>query len=149
MMNQLSQRLSDGKHGRLGALRKEDHPLFQKYQAQRNDINSLLKQLETIEEHLQSDKLELPVATWKQDKQDIKELLAYGGKYGEALLGDALAPELVASPDIDQPGAGEKHQLVKELFKDGRKVLDEETWGHVAEDQLKQLSAIARSLPLE
>ncbi|KAI0426063.1 hypothetical protein F5Y09DRAFT_351635 [Xylaria sp. FL1042] len=149
MMYQLSHKLPDRNHGQLCALRKEDHPLFQKAQAQREDFNSLLKHFETMEEQLKSDKLELPVATWKQDKQDMKELLAYGGRYGEALLGGALAPELAASPEIDLPGTSEKDQLVKELFKDGRNVLDEETWGHLAEDQLEQLSAIARRLPAE
>ncbi|KAI1428850.1 hypothetical protein F5Y12DRAFT_710797 [Xylaria sp. FL1777] len=149
VMNQLSQQLPDSEHGRLGSLRKEDHPLFQKAQAQRDDVNSLLTQLETMEERLKSDKLELPMAVWKQDKHDVKELLEHGGRYGEALLGGALAPELAISLEIDQPGASAKDQLVKELFKDGRKVLDEETWGHLAEGQLKQLSAIARRLPVE
>ncbi|KAI1354327.1 hypothetical protein F5Y01DRAFT_311891 [Xylaria sp. FL0043] len=149
MMSQLSHQLPNRNHERLGALRKEDHPLFQKAQAQRDDFNSLLKQLEIMEQRLNSDKLQLPLATWKQDKQDMKELLAYGGRYGEILLGGALAPELAASPEIDLPGTSEKDQLVKEFFKEGRKVLDGETWGHVAEDQLKQLSAIARALPLE
>ncbi|KAI0974919.1 hypothetical protein F4678DRAFT_421247 [Xylaria arbuscula] len=147
MMNQLSQQLPDRKNGRLGALRKEDHPLFQKAQADSDSFKSVLKQLKMMEERLQSDKLELPTTTWKQDGQDMKELLAYGGRYGETLLGGVLAPELEANPEINLTGTSEKDQRVKELFKNDRKILEEETWGHLAEDQLKQLSAIARTLP--
>ncbi|KAI1294039.1 hypothetical protein F5Y03DRAFT_399782 [Xylaria venustula] len=149
MMNQLSQQLPDRKHGRLGALRKEDHPLFQKAQADSDGFKSVLKQLKTMEERLQSEKLELPITTWKQDEQDTKELLAYGGRYGETLLGGVLAPELAANPEINLTGTSEKDQRVKELFRNEQKPLDEETWGHIAEDQLRQLSAIARTLPSE
>ncbi|KAK5629326.1 hypothetical protein RRF57_005041 [Xylaria bambusicola] len=149
VMKQLSQQLSNGKHGRLGALRKEDHPLFQKCQAQREEVSSFLKRLKAMEAELETEKLALPVATWEQDKHNFKEVLAYGSRYGEALLGSALAPHLMESTEIDELGSSEKEQLVKNLFKGGRRISDQETWGQVAEDSLKQLSAIARTITLE
>ncbi|KAI0416407.1 hypothetical protein F5X98DRAFT_387997 [Xylaria grammica] len=146
-VNQLS-RLSARRDGQPGALRKEDHPLFQKSDAHTEDINSLLKQLEPVE--AQGNRvLELPTARWMQDKHEMKEVLVCGGKYGQVLLGGALAPELAANAEIDQPNAGEHGKFAKELFRDGRKFLDDETWGHVAEDQLMQMSAIVNMLPLD
>ncbi|TGJ82602.1 hypothetical protein E0Z10_g6167 [Xylaria hypoxylon] len=147
-VNQLSQHLSAGRDGRPGELCKEDHPLFRKAQAQREDINSLLEQLGPMDEQL-TQMLELPLDRWKQDKYEMKEALICGSRYGEVLLGGALAPELAAAQEIDRPNASEHDQIAKELFKDGRKLLDGKTWGHVAEDQLKQISAIVRMLPLD
>ncbi|KAJ3569446.1 hypothetical protein NPX13_g6084 [Xylaria arbuscula] len=149
MLNRVSQQLSSRGNGHSGVLRKEDHPLFHEAQAQREDVKSMLKQLKTNEAQLQSDKLALPVATWEQDKKDINKVLEYGNRYAEALLGDALAPESMGSMEIGQLGSSEEERLVKELFEDGNEVLPQETWGHVADDQLKRLSAIARSIPLE
>lgn len=149
VLSQLSQQLSSREHGRLGTLRKKEHSLFQQAQAQREDVSSVLKQLKTDEAELRSDKLELPVAAWEQDMKDIKEVLEYGNRYGVALLGRALAPELMSSTELEQLGSCEKEQLVKDLFKDGHEVLTQETWGHVAEAQLRQLSDIVKTLPVE
>ncbi|KAI0542167.1 hypothetical protein GGR58DRAFT_527229 [Xylaria digitata] len=148
-VNQLSQQLSAQRNGQPGRLCKEDHPLFRTAQAQRDNINSLLKQLDPIEEQL-TQKLELPVTRWKQDKGEMKEILHYGSRYGEVLLGAALAPELADSPEIDQSTGCEQDQFAKEFFfSDCRKLLDGETWGHVAENQVKQISAIVRALPID
>ncbi|KAF2965933.1 hypothetical protein GQX73_g7624 [Xylaria multiplex] len=123
-VNQLSQHLSAQRNRQLSRLCKEDHPLFRTAQAQRENINSLLKQLDPIEEQL-TQKLELPVTKWRQDKREMKEVLYYGGRYGEALLGAALAPELADSPEIDQSTGCEQDQFAKEFFfKDCRKLLD-------------------------
>ncbi|KAI0513165.1 hypothetical protein F5B22DRAFT_276376 [Xylaria bambusicola] len=150
VIKQISQQLIDGKHGRLDALRKEDHPLFQRRRAQREEVSSFLKGLETMEEtQLESEKLALPVSTWEQDEINFKEVLAYGSSYGEVLLGNALAPYSMGSTEIDQLGSSEKEQLVKDLFKGVRRNSDQETWGEVAEDSLRQVTAIARTIPLE
>ncbi|KAI3327872.1 hypothetical protein HD806DRAFT_484238 [Xylariaceae sp. AK1471] len=140
-----TQQLPDGQNQRLGALRKEDHPLFKQAQTNTGGHLLLMTQFKLVEEQLNANKLELPVDRWKQDKRDIKELLACSGSYGEALVESVLAPKSAPCPVIDQPGTSENEQIAKELFKDSRKVLDEETWGHVAEEQVKKFSAIAQS----
>lgn len=113
-----------------------------------DDHRSLLKQFKLVEEQLSANKLELPMARWKQDKQDIGEVLDCSGRYGEGLVGSVLAPEPAASPMVSQRNAGENEQFVKELFKDSGDTLNGETWGRVAEDQLKQFSAIAKTVRL-
>lgn len=110
-----------------------------------DDHRSLLKQFKLVEEQLSANKLELPIARWKQDKQEITEILDCSGKYGEALVGNVLAPEAAGGPMISQRNAGESERFVKELFKDSGDTLDGETWGRVAEDQLKQFSAMAKT----
>lgn len=102
-----------------------------------------------MEEQLLANKLELPVARWKQDKQEVREILEYSGRYGETLVGSVLAPEAAAASPMNQRNAGENEQFVKELFKDSGETLEGETWGRVAEDQLKKFSAIARTVRLE
>ncbi|KAI1124094.1 hypothetical protein F5Y10DRAFT_269424 [Nemania abortiva] len=148
----ISQHLSDGRDerdGHLSTLRKEDHPLFKLIQENKEDYQSLLAQFKAVEEQLDADKLELPVARWKQDKQEIKELLDCSGKYGETLIGSVLAPEPVPSSAIDQFNGDEIDERIKELFSDSRELLEGETWGRVAENQLKHFSAIASTVRLE
>ncbi|KAI2625491.1 hypothetical protein GGS21DRAFT_304622 [Xylaria nigripes] len=145
IFKQLSQQLSDGG---AGALRKEDHPLFQQARTNMEDHQSLMEQFKLVEEQLNSNKLELPVVRWKKDEQEIKELLACSSRYGEALVGTALAPGSAAV--VDRLDASEEDRFAKELFKDCQKTLvDGETWGYVAADQLKHFSAIARMVPPE
>ncbi|KAI1825722.1 hypothetical protein F4861DRAFT_500447 [Xylaria intraflava] len=144
IFKQLSQRRADGE---LGALRKEDHPLFQQARTNMEDHQSLMEQFKLVEEQLNANKLELPVARWKKDEQEIKELLSCGGRYGESLVGNALAPGSVVV--VRQTEASEEDKFARELFKGCQKALDGETWGDVAEDQLKQFSAIARMVPVE
>ncbi|GAP83853.1 hypothetical protein SAMD00023353_0502710 [Rosellinia necatrix] len=139
----ISLKSPDEIRGRLGVLRKEDHPLFKQARANIEIHRSLMKQFKLAEEQLKSNKLELPMSRWKQDKEEIRGILACGGRYGEALVGSVLAPEITTNP-IDQLDSDEEQKFAKEWFKDSREALHGETWGHVAEEQLKQFSAIAR-----
>ncbi|KAI0453213.1 hypothetical protein F5B21DRAFT_505605 [Xylaria acuta] len=149
VFKKLSQQLPDGRAGQLGLLRKEDHPLFKQARVNTESYQSLLKQFKLVEEQLKTNQLELPTAKWKQDNQDIRELLTCSGRYGETLIGSVLVPESAANPVTDQPNTGETDQVVKGLFKGSQDVLDGETWGQVAEDQLKHFSAMARTVRLE
>ncbi|TRX92194.1 hypothetical protein FHL15_006809 [Xylaria flabelliformis] len=145
MVKELSQQLSNGEAGQLSLLRKEDHPLFKQAQVNTEIYQSLVKQFNLLEEQLKNDKLELPVAKWKQDNEKIREFLTCSGKYGETLIGNVLVPESAANPAVDQRNTGEGDEFVKYLFKDCQDVLDGETWGQVAEEQLKHFSAMART----
>lgn len=108
--------------------------------------HSLLKQFKEAEERLKDYKVDLPSAKWKQDKQDIKDLLACGREEGERLVEKQLAPSAYPSPQPDRYKATEKDNLVSELFKESRKVADGETWGAVAADQIKKFTSIAKSV---
>lgn len=141
----ISRQLPDGQNGRLSVLQKEDHPLFKQSQVNAEAYQSIMKQFKLVEEQLSADRLETPLARWKQDKQEIKELLDCSGKHGEALLGSLLAPDPNAIPIVDQPSAYKESRVAEELFRGSREVLQGETWGRVAENQIKQLSAIART----
>ncbi|KAI0406310.1 hypothetical protein F4802DRAFT_110409 [Xylaria palmicola] len=143
----LSCELPDGKGGRLVVQRQQDHPLFKQAEAIMEDHQSLLKQFQLVEEQLDAKKLDLPVSRWEQDNREIRELLAYSGKYGEDLVGSVLAPERVATP-FDPSCTDETQRVLKELFKDSQGALDGETWGQVAEEQLKQFSIVARTARL-
>ncbi|KAI0860305.1 hypothetical protein F4860DRAFT_226345 [Xylaria cubensis] len=149
VVKELSQQLSNGQAGQLGLLRKEDHPLFKQAQVNTEVYQSLVKQFDLLEEQLKNDKLELPVAKWKQDNEKIREFLTCSGKYGETLIGNVLVPESAANPAVDQRSTGEGDEFVKYLFKDCQDVLDGETWGQVAEEQLKHFSAMARTVQPE
>ncbi|KAI1175727.1 hypothetical protein F4777DRAFT_549044 [Nemania sp. FL0916] len=148
ILRQIPQQFSESGDGQLRTLRKENHPLFKQIQANQEDHESLLKQIELVEEQLNANKLELPEAKWNQDKKDITEILGCGSRYGEALVGNVLVPSFTPSSVFGQPAAVEKDRIARELFKGNREALDGETWGHVAEEQLKQFSAIARTMQL-
>ncbi|KAJ8121924.1 hypothetical protein O1611_g9975 [Lasiodiplodia mahajangana] len=144
----LSQQFLDG-DGQSSIPRKEDHPLFKLMEDNKEDHQSVLKQFKLVEEELDANELELPEAQWKQDRQEIRDLLNCSGRYGEALIGSVLAPESAPSPTMDQSNGDEKDERIKELFSDTRELVDGETWGHVAETQLKYFAAIASTLQLE
>ncbi|KAI0552712.1 hypothetical protein F4679DRAFT_46236 [Xylaria curta] len=148
MVKALSRKLSNGQAGQLN-LHKEDHHLFKEAQAHTEIYQSMVKQFDLLEEQLKADKIELPVAEWEQDKERIRDFLTRSGKYGETLIGNVLVPESAANPAVDLQNADEKDQFIKEEFKDWQKVLEGETWGQVAEEQLKHFSAMARTVQPE
>jgi hypothetical protein len=113
------------------------------------DHQSLMKQFKLVEEQLEADKLELPATRWKQDMEDFTDLLSCSGQYGETLVEGVLAPKSGGPLVIHQPPAGENERVARKLFNDSRKMLDGETWGHVAEDQVNWFSALARTVVLE
>ncbi|KAI8634122.1 hypothetical protein F5Y19DRAFT_200310 [Xylariaceae sp. FL1651] len=129
--------------------RKEDHPLFKQVQAIMEDYQSLMKQFQIMEEQLKDNQIDLPVTRWKKDKHDMKDLLASGGQHGEKIVESILAPHSVPLADTDQPGTSENEQIARELFKDSYTVLEGETWGHIAEDQVSRWVAIAKTVRMD
>ncbi|KAI0205518.1 hypothetical protein F4808DRAFT_236734 [Astrocystis sublimbata] len=128
---------------------KENHRLFKAARENTEFYQSLLKHLECVEEQVRSEKPDIPVAKWKQDKEDIKEVFTYTGEYGETLIGGLLVPESAVSLAIDQSNATEKDRHVKDMFKESQEVINNDTWGQVAEEQLKQFSIMAKTARLE
>ncbi|KAI0181973.1 hypothetical protein GGR52DRAFT_568182 [Hypoxylon sp. FL1284] len=125
---------------------KEGHALFEEAQAVILESYSLLNQFRDVDKKLKEYKLELPTARWKQDKEDIKDFLACGRKYGETLVESRLAPGNYPSPQNSKNDADEKEQVTAELFKDSCKASGEEDWGAVAADQVKKLTAMAKTV---
>lgn len=136
---------------KTSGINKEGHVLFKDAQAVISGSHSLLRQFREADKQLKDHKLELPTAKWKQDKQDIKDLLACGREYGEKLVESRLAPNTYPSPQHDRYSANEKENMAAaELFKDSRKTPpDGDNWGIVAADQVKRLTAIAKTVPLK
>ncbi|KAI0142410.1 hypothetical protein F4776DRAFT_676294 [Hypoxylon sp. NC0597] len=128
---------------------KESHVLFKDAQAVMSGGYSLLKQFKETEERLKDYKIELPTVKWKQDKQDIKELLACGREVGEKLVEEKLAPKSYPFPQPDRYKSSEKENIAAELFKDSRKAPDGGHWGAVAADQVKKFAAIAKTIPVK
>lgn len=127
---------------------KEGHVLFKDAQDIISGSRSLLRQFRDADKQLKEHKLDLPTEKWKQDKQDIKDLLACGREYGEKLVESKLAPNTYPSPQHDIYSANEKENMgATELFKDSRKAPpDGDTWGTVAADQVKKLTAVAKTI---
>ncbi|KAI1210649.1 uncharacterized protein F4807DRAFT_422162 [Annulohypoxylon truncatum] len=134
--------------GTFGAS-KEDHVLFKDAQSVISGGYSLLKQFKETDEQLKNFKIDLPIAKWKQDGRDVKELLACGREYGEKLIERNLAPDSYPSPHPDRYKADEKNDMVSELFKDSGKATDGDSWGTIAADQVKKLSAVAKTIPIK
>ncbi|KAI1780464.1 hypothetical protein F4818DRAFT_6147 [Hypoxylon cercidicola] len=130
-----------------GVSSKEGHVLFKDAQAIISGSYSLLERFREADKQLKDHKVEFPTAKWKQDKQDIKDLLASGREYGEKLVENRLAPNTHPRPRHDKYSANEKENMAAELFKDSRKAPDGDNWGTVAADQVKRLTAIAKTIP--
>ncbi|OTA94035.1 hypothetical protein M434DRAFT_384818 [Hypoxylon sp. CO27-5] len=128
---------------------KESHVLFKDAQAIISGGYSLLKQFMETEERLKDYKIGLPTVKWKQDKQDIKELLACGREVGEKLIEEKLAPKSYPSPKPDRYKSSEKENIAAELFKNSHKASDGSHWGVVAADQVKKFAAIAKTIPVK
>ncbi|KAI1807703.1 hypothetical protein F4811DRAFT_549468 [Daldinia bambusicola] len=129
---------------------KEDHILFQDAQVVISGSHALLKKFKETDEQLKNYKFELPSAKWKQDKQDIKDLLSCGREYGEKLVEDKLAPAPQMFQKTDGYKANGKEAMASKLFKKGSsKARDDDTWGTVAAEQVKRFTTIAKSVPLD
>ncbi|OTB12972.1 hypothetical protein K445DRAFT_25098 [Daldinia sp. EC12] len=141
---------SYGSDGEARKTSKENHILFQDAQAVISESYALLKKFEETDEQLKNYRFELPTAKWKQDKQDMKDLLSCGREYGEKLVEDKLAPKAHILQQPHRYKSKEKEAAASEFFKKSSKMRDEEdTWGTVAAEQVKRFTAIAKSVPLE
>ncbi|KAL7624335.1 hypothetical protein AAE478_005897 [Parahypoxylon ruwenzoriense] len=126
---------------------KENHALFKDAQAIISGSYSLLTQFKEVDERLKTYKLESPTERWKKDRQDMRELLACGRDYGEKLVEDKLAPNTHPSPLPDRYKASERGNMTSRLFKDSHRASDKDSWGTVAADQAKRLTAVAKTIP--
>ncbi|KAI1655765.1 hypothetical protein F4813DRAFT_391340 [Daldinia decipiens] len=140
--------LSYGPNGKARNTTKENHILFQDAQSVISGSYTLLRKFKETDEQLKNYKFEFPTAKWKQDKQDMKDLLSCGREYGEKLAEDKLIPEAHISHQLDRYKGNERESMASDLFKESRMALDEDTWGTVAAEQVKKFTAIAKSVPL-
>ncbi|KAI2473427.1 hypothetical protein F4781DRAFT_427441 [Annulohypoxylon bovei var. microspora] len=141
--------IPDKLDGEAPSAGKEDHFLFKDAQSVISGGYSLLKQFKETEEQLKNYKLDLPTTKWKQDGRDMKELLACGREYGEKLIEEKLVPKAYPSPHPDRYKVDEKDNIISELFNDSRKAANEDNWGTIAADQVKKLTAIAKTIPFK
>ncbi|OTB05445.1 hypothetical protein M426DRAFT_319984 [Hypoxylon sp. CI-4A] len=109
---------------------------------------SLIKRFKETEEQLRSRKLKLPAEKWQQDKKLIRDIFTAGLEYGETLVEDKLKPNTYPPHQLANTKMSEKNKTASELFKSSRDDLDEENWGTIAADQVKRISAIAKTVPL-
>ncbi|KAI0131300.1 hypothetical protein F4814DRAFT_445438 [Daldinia grandis] len=140
--------LSHGSDGEAPGTTKEGHILFQDAQSIISESYALLRKFNETDEQLKSYKFELPTAKWRQDKQDMKDLLSCGREYGEKLVEDKLIPRAHIPHQADRREVNEKESMALDLFKESRMALDGDTWGIVAAEQVKKFTAIAKSVPL-
>ncbi|KAI2632375.1 hypothetical protein GGR54DRAFT_583224 [Hypoxylon sp. NC1633] len=126
---------------------KEGHVLFKEAQSIITGSQSLLQQFKETDEELKKHKVEFPTAKWKQDKQDMKDLLACGREYGEKLVDDRLAPSPLQPHQPNNHKASEKENLASYLFEDSRKELGGDTWGAVAAEQFERVATIVKTVP--
>ncbi|KAI1497033.1 hypothetical protein F5X99DRAFT_413496 [Biscogniauxia marginata] len=129
--------------------KKEGHVLYKETQDILSKSTSLLKQFTEMEEKMKKHKVDFPTARWKQDKQDIKELLDLGRQHGEQLAESLLVPNIYPSTKPDQSQQSDNEKLASDLFKDSRKALEGDTWGTVAAEQVKRFKALAKTVPLK
>ncbi|KAG4219409.1 hypothetical protein PC116_g32111 [Phytophthora cactorum] len=141
---------SYGSDGEARKTSKENHILFQDAQAIISESYALLKKFEETDEQLKNYKFELPTAKWKQDKQDMKDLLSCGREYGERLIEGKLVPIAQIPQQPHGYKSKEKEAAASEFFKKSSKMRDEDdTWGTAAAAQVKRFTAIAKLVPLE
>ncbi|KAI0009312.1 hypothetical protein F4779DRAFT_640611 [Xylariaceae sp. FL0662B] len=130
-----------------GTTSKEGHVLFKETQKFISGGYALLKHFKDTEEGLKNQKLEFPTERWKNDKQELKEILAGGRQEGEKLAEGILAPDTYTPSKPGNYMASPNEQLVSDLFKESRKFLEQDNWGTVAVDQVKKLTALAKIIP--
>ncbi|KAI8963348.1 hypothetical protein F5Y11DRAFT_319514 [Daldinia sp. FL1419] len=140
---------SHGPDGEAHTTSKESHILFQDAHAIISESYALLDKFRETDKQLKNYKFELPGAKWKQDKQDMKDLLACGREYGEKLVEERLSPEAHVTQQFVRYKGNEKENVASELFKESRKGSERDTWGAVAAAQVKGYTAIAKSVPFE
>ncbi|KAI5864270.1 hypothetical protein GGS23DRAFT_491046 [Durotheca rogersii] len=134
---------------RCDGIGKEGHALYANAQAVMTESHALLKHFKETDERSGAYRIDFPASKWKQDKHEIKELLARGREYGERLVEDQLAPDTYQAPKFDACKANEEDDVALGLFKEGHKASYEDSWGMVAVDQVKRLTAVANTIPLK
>lgn len=104
----------------------------------------MLREFKEADECFKNNKIELPVAEWKQDKQQVGKLLAQGRQAGEEIVERLLAPNSYPTPKAEKHGFTDIQKL--KFFKESNEALGRENWGITATDQAAQLTAIIRKL---
>ncbi|KAI1329308.1 hypothetical protein F5Y16DRAFT_366441 [Xylariaceae sp. FL0255] len=141
IFDQACSALADGASGERRAQRND---LIEDAKALTAEAHSLMREVQVVEEEVGKTTLDLPEPEWISDKQGIKEILEQGTQHGYMLTGCALVPGSHPSP----PPAvqSRKEKLARALFSDD--VLDEETWGNTAQEQINYFTAFTKTLPL-
>ncbi|KAI0602273.1 hypothetical protein F4775DRAFT_231550 [Biscogniauxia sp. FL1348] len=129
--------------------KKEDHILYETTRDALSKSASLLQQFTETDEKLQKHKVDFPTARWKQDKQDIKELLDLGRQHGEQLVEALLVPNMHSYLKLEQTQLSDNEKLASDLFEDSHNALKGDTWGTVAADQVRQFKTLAKMVPSE
>lgn len=111
--------------------------LFQEAQAIISANNSLRKAIRGVDDKIAQHQLETPKATWEKDRADIEEALTCGRDLGEYLVELNLKShnEVVPAPARCKDAGIDR--VVQGMFEESSKSVNGETWGVVAERQLK------------
>ncbi|KAI0124946.1 hypothetical protein BJ170DRAFT_685820 [Xylariales sp. AK1849] len=126
---------------------KEEFVLFQQAQDIIRSSRSLLHWYKETDDNLKTHQLDLPTATWKKDKQDIKEILICGREHGEKIIEGNLAPDNYSPPEGSKSKANGHEQAAIGLFDESRKTVGgDDCWGSVANEQIKKLKGLADTL---
>ncbi|KAI1816401.1 hypothetical protein GGS20DRAFT_538096 [Poronia punctata] len=133
----------DDKDRQSRPVRQEEHILYKQMRSITADYQSLMKQYNSVEEQLSANKLQLPEVNFEQDRLDFKELLVRSVSHGVALVERILAPKLRPSTIFEQPTTNKLDEVAKKLFDGSQEVFGGETWGHIAETQVKYFTAMA------
>lgn len=127
---------------------KEDHVLYQDAQSLLSQSSAMLREFKGIDERLKNYKVDLPVAEWKQDKRQMKNLVANGRQEAEEIIERLLIPNSLPTPKTDKHGVADMQDL--KFFEKSHKALKDDNWGATAAEQATQLAAIVeRLLPEE
>lgn len=127
---------------------KAHHVLFQDVQSLLSQSSTMLREFKETDERLKNYKLEPPVDRWKQDKRQMKDLLASGRQSAEEIVERLLIPNSYPTTKADKQGVTDTQDL--KLFEESHKALKGENWGNTAAEQAAQIAAIVkRLLPVE
>ncbi|KAH8204034.1 hypothetical protein TruAng_001845 [Truncatella angustata] len=111
------------------------------------DSRMVVKCYTDLNESLKTHNIELPAATLKKDKQDIKELLACGREHGETIANGHLAPHTYSPPNLENGHDAHDHTAA-DMFQESRRTIQDSV-GSVVDEQLQGFRRLVTTMSPE
>ena len=114
------------------------------------DVRTMVEAYHDLESRLQAQQtFPSPVEAWKEDHEEMKQILQYGREHGEKLVEQILTSKKYSNPLT--VGEGTEDEVVEfaesSWYKDSSKTAQGENWGKIAYSQLNAIKCVVRTLP--
>ncbi|KAJ4271610.1 hypothetical protein NW762_000315 [Fusarium torreyae] len=86
---------------------------------------------------------------WGQDAKDLDEMSQYGLEMSSQIINHAIMPDIHGLPDKPAESAAGVENVAWDLIEEALLQISDDTWGKVAQRQVKAFTEVLKLLPVE